>query len=54
MSKIEAQVPWADIPGDTRLMIIKLRKYNSAKELPIGLTNTRLERWVIDQNMGQM
>jgi len=34
-------------------MIIKLRKYNSAKELLIGHTNARLWRWVIDRNMAR-
>jgi len=39
VSKIGVQVPWENIPGDTRLMIIQLRKYNPAEELLIGLTN---------------
>ena len=30
---------------DTRLMIIELRKYNSAEELLIGCRNTRLWNW---------
>ena len=36
---------------DTGLMIIELRKYNSAEELLIGHMNTKLWRWVINQNM---
>ena len=34
-------------------MIIELGKYNSAEELLIGHMNTRLQRWVIHQNMEQ-
>ena len=37
----------------TGLMIIELRKYNSAKELLIGLMNARSGRWVINWNMEQ-
>ena len=34
-------------------MIIELGKYNSAEELLIGHTNTRLQRWVINWNTGK-
>jgi len=50
VSKIEVQVPWAEVPGDTRLMIIELRKYNPAEELLVGLMNTGSQGQVINWN----
>ena len=35
---------------DTGLMIMELRKYNSAKEIIIGFMNTGSQGWVIYQN----
>src|SRR5882672_10341300 len=37
--------------SDTGLMIIKLRKYNSAKELLIGSQNAGSREWVYDRSM---
>ena len=37
--------------SDTGLMIIELRKYNSAKELLIGSQNAGSRGWVYDRSM---